>query len=146
LAEKHFRELRAENKPIQRCIEEASQYAELCPLELSDERRRLLVEPSGFAEATKEQVYCFTAHYQFSGDEQLWHMNPGVLGDLPDGETFRNDLILAILARTASEAEGRLNSEIGRIQEIIACQTQCIRAFHDNLPEYLQALPGATLH
>ena len=75
-------------------------------------------------------------------------MNPGLDSDFPDGEIFRDELILAILASSAAEAEKWLERDIARIHELIALQSRRVAEFYDDLPQYLEALPkdGRRVH
>lgn len=116
--------------------------AELYPLRPRRDCQHVEIEKQGFLQGTGEQVYCYTAYVPFSGDEQLWHLNPGIVQDFPDGEVFRGELIIAILACNQEEGERRIAERLGRVDELIAQQNRRIDDFHKSLPDYIRTRLG----
>jgi hypothetical protein len=66
-------------------------------------------------------------------------LNPGIEDGFPDGEVFRNELILATLASTVDEAEQHLQQRLLSAQELISKQSRRFREFENGLEMYLGA-------
>lgn len=115
-------------------IDQIASSLEICPIELLRERQALEVEPDGVMEKTGEQVFCYTLRLPFIGDTELLLFYPCKLTEWPDGEVFRLDLILAVLATSDDEGKRLLAESVTEIKRIISLQNKQIERFNNDLP------------
>ena len=79
---------------------------------------------------------CYLAGGWYSGDDELWFVNPGVVGDLPLAEVFRGQLITGLIASSLSEAIELFEERWAQIRSILEMQTAAIQDFNNELRSY----------
>lgn len=83
----------------------------------------------------------YAYRHRYSGDEQLWHMDPGLDDkDSPLGAVFRGELIIVLDTKCERVARSEHRKRLRKIMSIIEAQTWQIQTFNHNLRDYLEDL------
>lgn len=118
--------------------------AEISPLEVMIDDAVLREIESEPRRASGSRLFELKVGY--CGDDELWSLNPGFDGPFPDGEWFRNHLIVSCLAKSDVQARAILDARLEAILRIVTLQTSKIDEFEDGLAAIVHAYAGRLEH
>jgi len=126
------------------------------PLQLIQTHASFSEVPDGVTEAGERDCYCYTRSIPFLGDRELWFLDPTLRVERPiparslviescllEGEIFRQELIIAVLATDRSQGTRLLDERLGKIQRTIELQNRLICQFHTQLETEIERHIGA---
>lgn len=104
------------------------------PLHLEYQWERLVVEPCGQIEGTREPCFYFRSFIHFRGDVELWDLSAGEL-DCPEAEgtVAYNDYVSGVIETTEERARQVFARRIDAVTSNIAAQKARIAAFNRSL-------------
>ena len=113
---------------------------EICPIELRPHDLTIEHEPE-YDGKGNIRGYCCTARAGFIGDPELWILYPFELPEpMPEGEIFRQQLIISLHASTTAEGEDRIHRAVAHVRAILGLQTEHIEHFNALLVKHAASL------